>query len=377
MLDPARVRASSPPRYEDARNRRQKVRSAGMDPNYWYPVEYESALGRGRVQEVKFWDRSFALFRGDDGAFRAVENRCAHRQLRLSAGAVRGCNLVCAYHGWEYDGSGKLVNVPHERFDRPLPRVGLLTQPVQVRYGLIWVFFGDPERARQTPLPTIPELEGPTPWPCVPIDFTWRAHHSMIIDNVSDFTHAHLHRRYKPFTDAKLEDLRTEGDCVTVRYTAKIARGPIYEKFVDHELTDTNQMTLCYEYPFQWSNTGDRIKHHCFILPVDRTTSRVFFLFYYDTAAFKLPYLSVRIPRRVMYPILHIANRVLMRPLLNQDGMAVEEEQLGYDRHFEQPAFELNPAIHAFQALTVRKWEEHLVASAGRGQTAVSALAGE
>ena len=32
---------------------------------------------------------------------------------------------------------------------------------------------------------------------CVPLSFTWSAHHSMVIDNVSDFSHAHLHRRYR------------------------------------------------------------------------------------------------------------------------------------------------------------------------------------
>jgi hypothetical protein len=41
-------------------------------------------------------------------------------------------------------------------------------------------------------------------------------------------------------------------------------------------------MELCHEYPFQWSNTDNRIKHHCFVLPIDRKTSRCFFLFYYD-----------------------------------------------------------------------------------------------
>lgn len=34
--------------------------------------------------------------------------------------------------------------------------------------------------------------------------FTWQAHHSMIIDNVNNFTHAYLHRKYRPFVDAKL-----------------------------------------------------------------------------------------------------------------------------------------------------------------------------
>jgi phenylpropionate dioxygenase-like ring-hydroxylating dioxygenase large terminal subunit len=351
---------NGPPGYEEARNRRQKVRAAGLDPAYWYPVEYDRAIKPGEVREVVFWGRSYALFRGMDGSLRAVENRCAHRQLQLTVGKVQGCNLVCSYHGWEYDGDGRVVNIPHELFGRPMPRIRIGSSPVQVRYGLIWMFFGDEERAQEHPLPRIPELEGPLPWPCVPIDFVWKAHHSMIIDNVSDFTHEYLHRKYRPFSDAQLTECRTEGDKIFVTYKAKIGRGPFYRRLVNHQATNTDEMRLCYEYPFQWSNTDDRIKHHCFVLPIDRTTTRAFFLFYYDHRAFKLPFLPIRMPRRLMIPILHIANRMLIRPLLDQDGFAVQEEQKGYDQHFDAPLVELNPAVHAFQALTLRKWDEYL-----------------
>ena len=51
-------------------------------------------------------------------------------------------------------------------------------------------------------MPEIPELEGPAPWASVAVDFVWAAHHSLIIENVSDFSHAHLHRKYRPFNDA-------------------------------------------------------------------------------------------------------------------------------------------------------------------------------
>jgi hypothetical protein len=54
-----------------------------------------------------------------------------------------------------------------------------------------------------------------------------------------------------------------------------------------------------------------------------------------------------------------------VKPLLEEDGFAVEEEQDGYNRHFEKPIAELNPAVLQFQNLTIRKWEEHL-AQAGK-----------
>ncbi|HEX3594036.1 MAG TPA: aromatic ring-hydroxylating dioxygenase subunit alpha [Polyangiaceae bacterium] len=349
-----------PPPFEKAEGRRQKARSAGLDPNYWYPVDYDARVAPGDVREISFWGSSYALFRDANGELHVVENRCAHRQLRLSVGRVEGCNLVCAYHGWQYDGEGRVVSISHDLFDRGMPRIKVSCKSVKVRYGLIWVFFGDQERASECDVPAIPELTGSDQWPCVPIDFTWKAHHSIIIDNVSDFTHAYLHRKYQPFSDAKLTECRTEGDKVFVNYDAKIGQGPIYQRLVNHSGMNSNRMELCYEYPFQWSNTDNRIKHHCFVLPVDRTTTRCFFLFYYDPRTFKVPFLPVTIPKRLLLPLLTAGNALLVRPLLAEDGFAVEEEQRGYDHHFDAPMMELNPAINAFQNLTIRKWDEHL-----------------
>src|SRR5689334_14889099 len=86
----------APPSFEEAKNRKQKARSAGLDPNYWYPVEYVDAVEPGSVREIRFWGASYALFRDRDGEFHVLENRCAHRQLRLTIGSVEGCKLVCA-----------------------------------------------------------------------------------------------------------------------------------------------------------------------------------------------------------------------------------------------------------------------------------------
>ncbi|HVW27562.1 MAG TPA: Rieske 2Fe-2S domain-containing protein [Polyangiaceae bacterium] len=355
-----------PPAFDKAEGRKQKARSAGLDPNYWYPVEYDAAIAPGEVREISFWETSYALFRDQNGELHVIENRCAHRQLRLSVGHVEGCNLVCAYHGWQYDGEGRVVRIDHELFDHKMPRIKVGCKAVRVEYGLIWVFFGDKERATERDVPNIPELVGPGAWPCVPLDFTWKAHHSMIIDNVSDFTHAYLHRKYQPFKDAKLTDCRTEGDKVFVEYDAKIGQGPVYQKIVNHSGMNSNHMELCYEYPFQWSNTDGRIKHHCFILPIDRTTTRCFFLFYYDPRTFKVPFLPVTIPKKLLRALLTAGNALLVRPLLEQDGFAVEEEQRAYDRHYDAPMMELNPAIGAFQALTIRKWEEYLATSGTR-----------
>jgi phenylpropionate dioxygenase-like ring-hydroxylating dioxygenase large terminal subunit len=321
-------------------------------------VEYDRALKPGQTIEVHFWNSSIVLYRGQDGQLHALENCCAHRQLKLSIGQVEDCNLTCAYHGWSYNGDGFVVNVAHELFGHPRLNVSIRSYPLQVRYGLIWLFPGDAARAKERKIPEIPELEGPNRWACVPLDFTWRAHHSMIIDNVSDFTHAYLHRRYRPFVDPKLTKCEAYGDRVCLAYETQIGMGRVTSLFVDRKRVNTNSIELCYEYPYQWSNTGGGIKHWCFLLPLDERTTRAFFLFYFN--ALRIPLTPIRLPRFLMMPLLRIANRLHIRPLLDQDGFAVEAEQAGYEAHYEAPMIEINPAIGLFQDLTIRKWQEYL-----------------
>ncbi len=359
----------APPGFEDAGSLRQQARAAGMDPNYWYAVEEVRNVKPGTVTEVVFWKRSIALFRGTDGSFQAIENRCAHRQLKLSLGDVQGCRLVCAYHGWEYGGEGREAGIPYDPEGRSFPRLALKTYPVKIRYGLIWLFPGDPEQAERREIPDIPELEGRGRWACVPLRFTWSAHHSMVIDNVSDFTHAHLHRRYRPFDGATLTRCETVGDDVHVAYDTRVGRGRISGLFVDHDRLNTNRMELCYQYPYQRSNTDDAIKHWLFVLPVDERTTRAFFLFYFKSL--KIPFLPVHIPRFAMTAVMKISNRVLIGPLLSQDGFALEAEQEGYESHWDARPVEFNPAVQAFQKVTVRKWQEYL--SRGRENADVGA----
>ena len=348
-----------PPSFDHARNRRQRVRAAGLDPNYWYAVEYDRALAPGRVVEVKFWDTSIALYRGADGVARALENRCAHRQLKLSLGDVTGCALTCAYHGWSYAEDGRLAAIPHDLFGRAMPSIAIRSYPVRVRYGLIWLFPGDPALAPHRRLPEIRELDGDDPWAYVPLSFTWRAHHSMVIDNLCDLTHAHLHRKYPGFLPGRLLRSTSDGDRVVMHYEAKV--GPLLRA----ARSAPRPMEICYDYPyhrarFEWSNIDGKIQYWTFILPIDARTSRVFFVFCYDSL--RVSWLPFPIGHRVMSGLLWLSHR--MFPLLEQDGFALEAEQDGYERGFDAPPVELNPAVGLLHQLTIRKWEEHLAHAA-------------
>lgn len=349
-----------PPSFAQAKTLSQKSRAAGLDPNYWYAVAIGRELAPGKVTEVRFWGESIALFRDAKGVAHAIANRCVHRQLKLSLGEVKGCTLVCPYHGWAYDGAGRVVDIPHDLFNRQAPtKLRVKDYPLQERYGLIWIFPGDPQLSGTRSIPDIPELEDQKDrWACVPIATTWKAHHSMVIDNVSDFTHQHLHRKFKPFVGARLLHHEASDDEVTLEYDAQIGRGRISQLFVDRTRVRTNRIALGYRYPYQWSNTDDHIKHWLFVLPIDERTTKAFFLFYFKSL--KVPLLPFRVPPGLMSLLLRISNRLLIKPILDEDRLAVEAEQDGYERHWQAPLVEFNPVVRSFRQLTVSKWEAYL-----------------
>ncbi|MEM9457091.1 MAG: Rieske 2Fe-2S domain-containing protein [Myxococcota bacterium] len=347
-----------PPSFEQARGRRQKARAAGLDPDYWYAVEQGSRLPRGKHFETRFLGRSIAVFRGQDGQVRAVENRCAHRHIKLTEGEVVDCRLVCPYHGWSYDGEGR-AQIPHDLFGRKSPDIRIASVPVRERYGLIFIFPGDPQVAKTRDIPSIPELEGPRPWPHAIVQFDCPGHHSMLLENVSDFTHGFLHRNYQPFDGTDLLRCEQIGDRVELEYNSKIGAGRLQDMFIDRGGAGCDHMLACYDYPYHWSNTQDRIKHFLFTLPMGEDDNRHIFIFYLRPGAIRLPGLGP-VPRRLAHLMMKMTRYTTLQPLLSQDVWVIGHEQDGWQRHWDRPAPELSPVVKAFQDLTIRKWSEYL-----------------
>ena len=53
------------------------------------------------------------VVRGTDGGLRAFYNVCRHRAHELLSGEGRASRIMCPYHAWTYDLTGRLVRAPH------------------------------------------------------------------------------------------------------------------------------------------------------------------------------------------------------------------------------------------------------------------------
>ncbi len=79
--------------------------------NYWY-IGANSTDVNDSPFACKILNESIVLFRDSNKTIQALTDRCSHRNVELSKGKVKDNSLMCAYHGWEFDGSGKCIYVP-------------------------------------------------------------------------------------------------------------------------------------------------------------------------------------------------------------------------------------------------------------------------
>lgn len=80
-------------------------------PHAWFIACRSEELGAKPLART-LQARRMVLFRGRDGRPSALTDRCPHRNVPLSAGAVRDGVLECRYHGWRFDPAGECIAVP-------------------------------------------------------------------------------------------------------------------------------------------------------------------------------------------------------------------------------------------------------------------------
>ncbi|MCC6473512.1 MAG: aromatic ring-hydroxylating dioxygenase subunit alpha [Burkholderiales bacterium] len=159
--------------------------------NAWYFAGFAGDIG-GALAERRFLGESVVMFRTPAGRAVAFSNRCPHRFAPLSMGRLVGDRLQCAYHGIEFDFSGRCVHIPGQ----PKIQKGACVRayPVEERWGCVWIWMGEPARASVDAL--IPEfgvLADPR-WAPVHGVKEVAAGYELVIDNLMDLTHiAYLH----------------------------------------------------------------------------------------------------------------------------------------------------------------------------------------
>lgn len=157
--------------------------------NTWYVActadeVQDKPLGR------RICGQPIVFYRGKENTVAALEDFCPHRGAALSLGSVCEGNLMCGYHGLVMGADGKAVSMP-------MQRVGgfpcIKSYPVVERYGFIWLWPGNPERADDTLIPHLDWAVDPE-WAFGGGLYHIHCDYRLMIDNLMDLTHeAYVH----------------------------------------------------------------------------------------------------------------------------------------------------------------------------------------
>src|SRR5271154_4680021 len=158
--------------------------------NHWYVAAFDDEVGRSLLART-ILGKDLVLFRRADGGVVALEDRCAHRRLPLSAGRLIGDTVECGYHGLVYDDCGRCIKIPGQAHG---PSDMLVrAYPAVERHRMVYVWMGDPARADPATIISFPRLSDPASG-VTKVRVHIKANHLLVLDNLLDLSHiAYVH----------------------------------------------------------------------------------------------------------------------------------------------------------------------------------------
>jgi phenylpropionate dioxygenase-like ring-hydroxylating dioxygenase large terminal subunit len=154
--------------------------------NIWYVAAWADEVAENLLART-ILSKHLVLYRKSDGQVVAMDDRCPHRFAPLHMGNRVGDHIECSYHGLRFDCSGRCVFNPHGNGEIP-KKAMVQTYPLVERYGLLWIWMGDKDRADQALIPEFSFLTDPT-FQNVKGYTLAEGHYELMTDNIMDLGH--------------------------------------------------------------------------------------------------------------------------------------------------------------------------------------------
>lgn len=157
-------------------------------PRGWFVAAWSKDLAPGDVQPLEYFGKHLVLYRSEAGVARILDAHCPHLGAHLGhGGRVEGDAVVCPFHAWEFDGTGRCTRIPYA--DKIPNRARVDSWPVTEKNGVIFVWHDPHGGAPNWEVPTVDHLDNDrwTGWFTNHIEV--RTHPREIVENVADKAH--------------------------------------------------------------------------------------------------------------------------------------------------------------------------------------------
>ena len=142
-------------------------------------------------------------------------SRMPARAAAALEGRLAGEMVECGYHGLTFDCSGTCVRAPTQ--DGPPPAVTVRSYPVEDRWGILWIWMGDANKANPDKIFEIPNYDNPAWGRTQGGSMDIACHYLYVVDNLLDPSHvAWVHVSSLPGPQATCHDLEKLDDGIIV-----------------------------------------------------------------------------------------------------------------------------------------------------------------
>jgi phenylpropionate dioxygenase-like ring-hydroxylating dioxygenase large terminal subunit len=158
-----------------------------MIRNQWYAVLESTEVPAGRMTAVRRMGEDLLFFRTSSDEVGCLVDRCAHRGVQLSAGSLAGDRVRCPFHGLEYDTTGRVMVIPANGYDAPVPaQFRAQSYPTHEVDGFVFIWWGLKPPDDLEPPEYYSNLGGMS-WATA--QDPWHTHYSRVLENQLDVAH--------------------------------------------------------------------------------------------------------------------------------------------------------------------------------------------
>lgn len=82
----------------------------------WYVIGEKNDIHVNKLYKKTVWNNDYVVWKNNNNDYFAMDNHCSHRGASLANGKLVGANVLCPYHGYEFNSNGTLCVVPGLNF---------------------------------------------------------------------------------------------------------------------------------------------------------------------------------------------------------------------------------------------------------------------
>lgn len=262
-----------------------------MIKNQWYAI-MESKEVKQKPVGVTRMNEKLVLWRDTSGKLNCIYDQCCHRGASLALGCVKENEIECPFHGFTYDGSGKVTTIPaNGKSAKVAGRYKVHGYRVKEEYGLIWLWYGDQFDENIIDIPFFEDLKKGFCYKT--FSEVWDVHYTRAIENQLDVVHL-------PFVH---ETTIGKGGRTIVNGPVAKWKDNLMTFYVSNTIDDgktialkSNEIpnyedlfSLQYQVPNLWQNMiSDDVRIFAAFAPIDETHTRIYLRFYQKFAPIPL-----------------------------------------------------------------------------------------